>query len=337
MPGHEDAQKKPAVAAVAPPEVDDFGLPIRKARKVITADTDSDSDGYVSASQEAGEKEEKLKTANKESTQAVHAPPTKDDETSVSAQNDPSPRKEEEKPKEEVKNDPPPQADTKSPEKKESDTAAATPPYSATATPGTIQEPSEFSYQAIVGKGKKKEPAVVDEGEWQEMPAYAPFDIYNDDGKLVAKEVVEESDDEQAAYGHLGGAGKGYTRVQDDDDAQSATSMDDNTAYLFKGKGTNVQDEYEEYRDPLSQMQTTKNLLTEGQRIAYVGIVRLAMVQMVREAEKQERTRSIKKHIDLHVESLKMWSQKMMIRLYSHMDIEPAGMQPNATCASSKR
>jgi hypothetical protein len=180
---------------------------------------------------------------------------------------------------------------------------------------------SEWSHQQIIGQPiKEKE---VQEDEWQEMPSYAPYDIYNDDGKLVAREV-EDSDDEKAMYAGLGGAGKGYTRVQIDEDAQSATSMDDNTAYLFKSKGTDLLDD-EDARDPLMQMQATKDLLTEGQRIAYVGIVKLSTVEMANAIDKIEHTRKTKKILDTAFEAMKMWGQKMMVRLYAHMDIESAG------------
>jgi hypothetical protein len=134
-----------------------------------------------------------------------------------------------------------------------------------------------------------------------------------------------ESDDETAMYGGLGGAGKGYTRVQIDEDAQSATSMDDNTAYLFKPKGTDLVDDDDDVRDPLAQMQATKDLLTEGQRIAYVGLVRLAMMEMTDELSCIERTKSATKSINVAHEAIKMWSQKTMVRLYAHMDIESAG------------
>lgn len=181
---------------------------------------------------------------------------------------------------------------------------------------------SEWSHQQILSQHTDVSNH-EDEDRWQEMPAYAPFDLYNEDGKLVAKEAVD-SDEEAATYGHLGGAGKGYTRVQVDEDAQSATSMDDNTAYLFKEQSTNLLDDDEDARDPLAQMQATKDLLTEGQRIAYVGIVRLAMVKMTKILGSIERTRNSKKSVDIAVEAMKMWSQKMMVRLYSHMDIESA-------------
>ena len=184
---------------------------------------------------------------------------------------------------------------------------------------------SEWSHQQLAPQPQHDGNSAQEEEGWQDMPAYAPFDIYDDDGKLIAREAAH-LDEEAAAYGHLGGAGKGYTRVQADEDAKSVTSMDDNTAYLFKEHGTNVADEDdEEARDPLSQMQTTKGLLTEGQRIAYVGMIRLAMVEMHKEIDALERTKGARKAIDLVLEAFKMWSQKMMVRLYSHMDIDAAG------------
>ena len=162
--------------------------------------------------------------------------------------------------------------------------------------------------------------------EWQTMPAYAPYDIYDDDNRLVAKEA-ELSDDENAAYEGLGGAGKGYTRVQLDEDAQSATSLDENTQYLFKdvngGTGAGEMED-EEQRDALSQMQATKDLLTEGQRIAYVGMTRLILSAMLSEAEALATTKGTKKEIQMSVEASKMWGQKMMVRLYAHMDISTA-------------
>ena len=181
---------------------------------------------------------------------------------------------------------------------------------------------SEWSHQALAPR--RAEAEHEKEEEWQDMPALAPYDLYDDNGKLIAREA-RDSDDEANAYSGLGGAGKGYTRVQIDEDAQSATSMDDNTEYLFKKKGTNVIDEDEDQRDPLAQMQATKDLLTEGQRIAYVGVTRLAMAEMVKELEDMEGTKGTKKELRIAVEAMKMWSQKMMVRLYAHMEIDSSG------------
>ncbi|KAL2142614.1 hypothetical protein VTI28DRAFT_1005 [Corynascus sepedonium] len=182
---------------------------------------------------------------------------------------------------------------------------------------------SEFSHQQLTStQPEKKED---DEGEWQTMPAYAPYDIYDDDNKLIAKEYVEE-EDETYGYAGLGGAGKGYTKVLLDDDAESATSLDEHTQYLFKDSGggtsTSMLDDDDAQRDAVSQLQATKQLLTEGQRIAYVGLTRLELSSMLNDAESLAQvSNKSKKQLTLAAESMKMWSQKMMIRLYSHMDI----------------
>lgn len=189
-------------------------------------------------------------------------------------------------------------------------------------TASTAPSVSEFSHQHI--KSSKETEDKDDDGGWQTMPAYAPYDIYDDDDRLVAKEHnVEE--DEAYDYGGLGGAGKGYTKVIDDDDAASQTSMDDNTRYLFNNaKSTSLSELEEEQRDTVSQLQATKDLLTEGQRIAYVGVVRLEMFNMVKEVEKVERLRKGKKDVKIAADSTRMWAQKIMIRLYAHMDLSPA-------------
>ncbi|KAK4144690.1 uncharacterized protein C8A04DRAFT_11294 [Dichotomopilus funicola] len=186
---------------------------------------------------------------------------------------------------------------------------------------------SEFSHQQLTTK--QPEQKAEEEDEWQTMPAYAPYDMYDDDNKLIAKEYVEADDDETYGYAGLGGAGKGYTKVLLDDDAESATSMDEHTQYLFKdgggGTSTGVTDDDDAQRDAVSQLQATKELLTEGQRVAYVGLTRLELSSMLKDAEGLVRGSSrTKKQMSVAAESMKMWSQKMMIRLYSHMEISAA-------------
>ena len=187
----------------------------------------------------------------------------------------------------------------------------------------TGQGISEYSHQHTL---QEAEIPAQEEDEWQAMPAYAPFDMYDDDNKLIAREE-HESDVEADAYAGLGGAGKGYTRVQLDEDAQSATSLDEDTQYLFRdingGTGAGEMED-EEQRDAVTQMQATKDLLTEGQRIAYVGMTRLILSLMINQAESIATTRGTKKELHMAAEAMQMWSQKMMVRLYAHMDISTA-------------
>ena len=185
---------------------------------------------------------------------------------------------------------------------------------------------SEWSHQQLAPQAAEAETGKDPLGGWQTMPSYADWDMFDDDGKQIAQARPEaEIVDEGNVYAGLGGAGKGYTKVEVDDDAKSTTSMDDNTAYLFKeSRGTGLDEEDEEGRDPLEQMQATKNLLNDNQKIAYVGLVRLAMADMLKVLESHERTRGSRKQYDLALEAFMMWTQKMMLRLYGHMQLDSA-------------
>ncbi|KAK2740350.1 hypothetical protein FQN55_008931 [Onygenales sp. PD_40] len=186
-----------------------------------------------------------------------------------------------------------------------------------------VTDVSEWSHQRIATEDKEEGDAADDDGGWRDMPALGEFDVYDDYGRIVARGAAQEND--AAVYQGLGGAGKGYTRVQIDEDAQSATSLDDNTKYLFKEPESNALGVEDEQRDPLSQLQATKDLLTEGQRIAYVGVTRLTIFQMVKDLESiNPSSRSSKKYIAAALDSMTKWGQQMMIRLYTHMDIDSA-------------
>ena len=186
---------------------------------------------------------------------------------------------------------------------------------------------SEWSHQRQISAATHSDEEVEEE-DWQAMPAIDEYDVYDDDGRLVAK-GHKEVEDESNPYAGIGGAGKGYTRVQLDEDAQSATSLDDDTNYLFKNgvKAPELKDQFEEdedQRDALTQLEATKDLLTEGQRIAYVGVVRLTIHKMVEALGALERTKAVRKELAKSQEGMDKWGQKMMVRLYTHMDIDPA-------------
>jgi len=190
---------------------------------------------------------------------------------------------------------------------------------------------SEFSHQALTQQVEEELDQEDDGDVWQDMPVYAPYDVYDDDGKLVAREHEEEggAPPGYTAVGPKSAAAsgpKGYTKIMVDEDAKSQTSMDEDTAYLFDKRNKEAEEDDDlEARDPLSQMKETKNLLTDNQRIAYVGVVRLAIAIMVKDLEKMERVRGARKAIDFAQENMQLWSQKVMVRLYAHMELDSAG------------
>ncbi|KAK5948469.1 hypothetical protein OHC33_010503 [Knufia fluminis] len=213
----------------------------------------------------------------------------------------------------------------------------STPPQSPTAQKANMDSPilkkanrtsqpviSDWSHQKL--GNHKEEEKEKEEVEWQAMPALDEFDVYDDYGRLVARGAKEEDEDENP-YANMGGAGKGYTRVLLDEDVQSQNSLDDDTDYLFKGNQTNKLDDEEVEEDPrdmLQQLEATKDLLTEGQRIAYVGVVRLIIYKMLKALEDMHGTRSTRKETTKALESMEIWGQQMMVRLYGHMNIDTA-------------
>ncbi|CAN9330185.1 unnamed protein product [Alternaria alternata] len=324
-------------------EYDDFGLPIRKRRPRTPVQDSSDSEGeqFEDAVASTPTSPDKVAIAGQEKEQVkADDTQTKLPETvpeGAETESDALPHV-----NGQVK-EPVEKADLNPPEDKpvetKQDTPETTKPSEATETPtgmntapshrlqtsvASVPTISEYSHQHAVIQSQrevKDEKEEEDDGEWQTMPAYARYDMYDDDNRLIARENTEELED-MHGYGNVGGAAKGYTRVIMDDDADSQTSMDDNTAYLFKERSTALADEDEEGRDPLSQMQATKNLLTEGQRVAYVGLVRLAMVEMERKFSNfQTNNKKMKKLLELQSGTTKMWAQKIMVKIYGHMDI----------------
>lgn len=158
-----------------------------------------------------------------------------------------------------------------------------------------------------------------DELDWQEMPTVASYDVYNEKGKKV---VIRNEDhnaefEKLASYqdGLIGGAKYDYTRVTRDDDQRSIDSLDETTDYLFD------EDEYK--RNPISQLEATKNILTDSQRIAYVGLCQLAMVEMATNLAQLHGSWRIARKLSDSQKSLGKWSQLMLSRLYMHMDISP--------------
>lgn len=103
-----------------------------------------------------------------------------------------------------------------------------------------------------------------------------------------------------------------YTRLElDDDPEEDEISM--RTQYLFnEDKGMT----------PLSQMQATKTLLTEGQRIAYVGLCRLVAREM---AQTLALASKGAKELEPARQSAQNWGNKIMGRLYRHMEVDGAG------------
>ncbi|KAJ6541666.1 hypothetical protein B0H19DRAFT_1212823 [Mycena capillaripes] len=98
-----------------------------------------------------------------------------------------------------------------------------------------------------------------------------------------------------------------YTRLRGNEEDET-DEVHLRTKYLF---------DEDKAMTPLSQMQATKNLLTEAQRIAYVGLCALITQEMAHSLKRPNR-----KEFKAAVQNMDLWAMKIMGRLYYHMELE---------------
>ena len=101
-----------------------------------------------------------------------------------------------------------------------------------------------------------------------------------------------------------------YTRLRMREE-EDADDVHLRTKYLF---------DEDQAMTPLSQMQQTKNMLTEAQRIAYVGLCALVSTEMVKKLKKLGRKES-----KSATQDMELWRLKILGRLYYHMELATAG------------
>ncbi|KAF9225184.1 DUF726-domain-containing protein [Gyrodon lividus] len=168
-----------------------------------------------------------------------------------------------------------------------------------------------------------------DEGGWQEMPVvkedefasgldeedqkkyhYVPKKSSSKAGTGNATGNLIDFDDEGVEWRSKAEQNENeYTRLRVDEEDE-ADEVHLRTLYLF---------DEDKAMTPLSQMQTTKNMLTEAQRIAYVGLCALTAKEMVQKQKTVQR-----KELKESVQNMELWALKIMGRLYYHMELETA-------------
>ncbi|KAF9237094.1 hypothetical protein BU15DRAFT_88891 [Melanogaster broomeanus] len=150
-----------------------------------------------------------------------------------------------------------------------------------------------------------------DEGGWQEMPVVKEDEFAGGLDEEDQKKYHYVPKKSAAASSSRGGTGNATGNLIDfDDDGVEWRSKAEQNENEYTRLRVEEEDEGDEVHlrtrylfdedkamTPLSQMQTTKNMLTEAQRIAYVG------------------------H---SIQSMELWALKIMGRLYYHMELETA-------------
>ncbi|KAI0354671.1 DUF726-domain-containing protein [Trametes cingulata] len=175
------------------------------------------------------------------------------------------------------------------------------------------------------------EPDVFDDDDegWQDMP------VVREDDDFAAG--LDEEDQKKYHYmpppkkdASTGGAGNATGNVLDVDyEGNEWRAKADQNESEYTRLRMNEEDDGDEVHlrtrylfdedkamTPLSQMQQTKDMLTEAQRIAYVGLCALTSKEMI-DTLKAVNKKELKKAI----QSMELWALKILGRLYYHMEL----------------
>ncbi len=170
-----------------------------------------------------------------------------------------------------------------------------------------------------------------DEEGWQEMPV-----VHEDEFKGGFDEEDQKKYHYQPSAKGAGAANATGNLIDVDDYGNEWRSKLDNNENDYTRLRVNEEDENDEVHmrtrylfdedkamTPLSQMQATKNLLTEAQRIAYVGLCSLTSREMEQRLQSAHR-----KELKSALANMDLWRMKIMGRLYYHMELETQGNVP---------
>ncbi|KII93021.1 hypothetical protein PLICRDRAFT_49123 [Plicaturopsis crispa FD-325 SS-3] len=165
-----------------------------------------------------------------------------------------------------------------------------------------------------------------DEEGWQDMPVVREDEFASG---------LDEEDQKKYHYmpsskSHGGENATGNLLDVDDRGNEWRSKLDDQNESEYTRLRVNEEDDNDEVHlrtrylfdedkamTPLSQMQATKNLLTEAQRIAYVGLCALTSREMSQNLKLIQR-----KEMKPAIQNMELWAMKIMGRLYYHMELE---------------
>lgn len=206
-----------------------------------------------------------------------------------------------------------------------------------------VQEPPEKS-ETLKGNGEGEED---DEDDWQEMGATNDDAVFGEKGEVM----VDSSHD----LGFTKGSAEayGYTRIAAEQQAEMYQKADKKTDFLFKfsreqdekllqPKFVNDNDEddddfddveeiddvHKESHSALDQLKTTKKLLTDSEKLAYLGLTKLVMNEMATSLATwgalkycSSAKSKFAKRMTLAQSSMGQWQLRMTERLYGHLDV----------------
>lgn len=176
--------------------------------------------------------------------------------------------------------------------------------------------------------------------DWKTMKTVSELDYYNERGDL---EYTSEG-----FFDFKQGTGsRGYTKIDTEEQVAKYAELDKKTDFLFQRSrdedeedsekqqrksdkkfidgGSDSDSEYEDDDniDSKDTLNTTKSMLTDAQKFAYVGIARLISVEMATQLAELRMTTSnkVSKELSQSQKNFAQWTMVTTTKMYEHLDL----------------
>ncbi|CAN3475210.1 probable lipase Mil1p [Diutina catenulata] len=187
------------------------------------------------------------------------------------------------------------------------------PPPSYTSTPPSNNSgPQATTAPDVLVPETADDDDFFDDKNWKTMEAFTETEYYNEKGDLEFQNTFNMMADHATS--------QGYTKIDTAEQVAKYSEMDKQTDFLFTSA-----DENDDIVDSMETLESTKDMLTEAQRYAYVGIVKLITVEMATDLAKLKLHTSSKiaRQLAQGQKNFSNWTMYVMDKLYGHMSLSP--------------
>ena len=168
---------------------------------------------------------------------------------------------------------------------------------------------------------------------WKQMKTVTDIDYYDERGELEFQAL------DKFNQFNPGAGSRGYTKIDTEEQVAKYAELDKKTDFLFRPLehedpqkvasyrkediDSDLEYDAEDMVDSGDQLRATKDMLSDSQRFAYLGIAKLIMVDMATELAqiKQTASNSIGKELSNGQKNFSNWTLYISGKLYEHIEL----------------
>lgn len=192
-----------------------------------------------------------------------------------------------------------------------------------------VVEETELPKEAVALPAKHEDDFFADNSEWRAMEKVTQENYYDEMGNL-------EFQNQSFNWNTLND-GRGYTKIDTEEQLNKYAELDKKTDFLFEILNPKDQkdpalpsieedelfDRGDEVLDSDETLAGTRGMLTESQKFAYIGIVKLITVDMATDLAmlNQRTTNKMARKLNTSQKNFANWTMYIMSKLNDHLDL----------------